>query len=211
VSDLLQLLEAAARGSPPHVDGLVELYPRPAGVRAAILGFTGHHVIAADVDPGWVTDRLRPWDLNAPFGAAFIAALEAQVGGHANTQDIVLVAPKRPQRIDLRPVTGAVAQAAIGESPHPRAGTLVWRTGNGDGTLVLGRGLAHRWELRFDVDPAARGRGLGRALAGAAPGLVPTGELVFAQVAPGNVASLRAILAAGYKPIGAEVLLFDTP
>ena len=43
-------------------------------------------------------------------------------------------------------------------------------------------------------------------LAAAARGLVPAGEHLFAQVAPGNVASLRAFLAAGYRPIGAEVL-----
>jgi len=29
---------------------------------------------------------------------------------------------------------------------------------------------------------------------------------VFAQVAPGNAASIRCFLSAGYRPIGAEVL-----
>jgi hypothetical protein len=29
---------------------------------------------------------------------------------------------------------------------------------------------------------------------------------VFAQVAPGNVSSLRAVLAGGFTPIGAEIL-----
>jgi len=33
-----------------------------------------------------------------------------------------------------------------------------------------------------------------------------SGEPLFAQVAPGNAASLRAFLAAGFVPIGAEVL-----
>jgi hypothetical protein len=36
--------------------------------------------------------------------------------------------------------------------------------------------------------------------------LAPRGEPLFAQVAPGNAASLRAFLAAGYRPVGAEVL-----
>jgi RimJ/RimL family protein N-acetyltransferase len=31
-------------------------------------------------------------------------------------------------------------------------------------------------------------------------------EPLWAQVAPANVASLRAFLAAGYRPVGAEVL-----
>jgi hypothetical protein len=38
--------------------------------------------------------------------------------------------------------------------------------------------------------------------------LVPAGEPIFVQVAPGNVPSLRAVLAAGgFTPIGGEILL----
>jgi RimJ/RimL family protein N-acetyltransferase len=33
---------------------------------------------------------------------------------------------------------------------------------------------------------------------------------VFAQVAPGNAASLRAFLAAGFRPIGSEVLFLTS-
>ena len=54
--------------------------------------------------------------------------------------------------------------------------------------------------------PGARGRGLGRTLAAVSMLAVPRGERVFMQVAPGNVASLRAVLGAGFRPIGAEVL-----
>ena len=72
---------------------------------------------------------------------------------------------------------------------------------------MLGRGVADRWEVSFEVDPAARGRGTGRALAAAALGLLPAGTPVFARVSPGNSVSLRATLAAGYLPIGGEVLL----
>ena len=38
-------------------------------------------------------------------------------------------------------------------------------------------------------------------------GLVPAGDLVWAQVAPGNAASLRAFLTCGFFPIGSEVLI----
>jgi hypothetical protein len=34
----------------------------------------------------------------------------------------------------------------------------------------------------------------------------PDGVPLFAQVAPGNAASLRTVEAAGFRPIGAEVL-----
>jgi RimJ/RimL family protein N-acetyltransferase len=58
----------------------------------------------------------------------------------------------------------------------------------------------------IEVDASARGRGLGTALAAAAPALVPAGAPLWAQVAPANTASLRAFLAAGWRPVGAEVL-----
>jgi len=71
--------------------------------------------------------------------------------------------------------------------------------------LIIGRGVAGRMEMAYEVAPAARGHGLGRRLAGAASTLVRD-EPVFAQVSPGNVASVRACLAAGYQPVASEVL-----
>ena len=72
--------------------------------------------------------------------------------------------------------------------------------------LIVGRGLAGRWEFGYEVARGAQGRGLGRRVAAAARGLVPAGEPLWAQVAPGNAASLRSTLAAGFVPVGAEVL-----
>jgi hypothetical protein len=40
--------------------------------------------------------------------------------------------------------------------------------------------------------------------------LGPDGELVFAQVAPGHPQSPGATLAAGYRPIGAEIKFFQS-
>jgi RimJ/RimL family protein N-acetyltransferase len=87
-----------------------------------------------------------------------------------------------------------------------RDGLQVWTAQGGAGVLVLGRGLAGRREVAFEVDPARRNRGLGRRLVAAARHLTPPGEPLFAQVAPGNAASLRVVEAAGFRPIGAEVL-----
>ena len=36
---------------------------------------------------------------------------------------------------------------------------------------------------------------------------VPEGTPLWAQIAPGNAASVRAFLAAGFRPVGAEALL----
>ncbi|MCZ2826977.1 MULTISPECIES: GNAT family N-acetyltransferase [unclassified Modestobacter] len=87
-----------------------------------------------------------------------------------------------------------------------RTGVRVWTTPDSTALLVLGQGVAGRWEVSVEVHPGARGRGLATALAAAAPALVPVGEPLWAQVAPANTASLRSFLAAGWRPVGAEVL-----
>ncbi|QHY93591.1 hypothetical protein SSPS47_00405 [Streptomyces sp. S4.7] len=75
------------------------------------------------------------------------------------------------------------------------------------GVVILGRGVAGRWETAIEVDEGARHRGLGRALATAARHLVPAGEQVWSQQAAGNARSVRAFQAAGVRPVGAEALL----
>jgi GNAT superfamily N-acetyltransferase len=80
-----------------------------------------------------------------------------------------------------------------------------WETPRG--IVLLGRGVAGRWEVSVEVEPQHRGQGLGRDLVTAARHLMPDGEPLWAQIAPGNAASVRAFLAAGYKPVGAEALL----
>jgi RimJ/RimL family protein N-acetyltransferase len=77
--------------------------------------------------------------------------------------------------------------------------------------LVVGRGVCDRWEFGFEVAAGAQRRGLGREVAAAAAGLVPVGEPLWGQVAPGNAASLRALAAAGFVAAGAEVLFPRSP
>jgi hypothetical protein len=73
--------------------------------------------------------------------------------------------------------------------------------------VILGRGLAGRWEVAVEVHGFSRNQGHGRALAAAVRHLVPEDRPLWAQVAPGNASSLRAFLAAGYAPVGSEILL----
>jgi RimJ/RimL family protein N-acetyltransferase len=71
---------------------------------------------------------------------------------------------------------------------------------------VLSRGIAGLAELSFELEPGHRGHGGGAELARDALTVAPAGELVLAAVAPGNAASVRALLAAGFVPIGAAQL-----
>ncbi len=82
--------------------------------------------------------------------------------------------------------------------------------GDDDTVLTLATGLGGLTEMSLEVSPAHRGAGLGTALALAARGLVPPGEPVVACVSPGNVPSLRALLRAGFEPVGSvQVYLPD--
>jgi L-amino acid N-acyltransferase YncA len=78
--------------------------------------------------------------------------------------------------------------------------------GDGTGLVTIGRGLVDRLEVSVEVI-GSQARGAGRHLIRESLGLIPRDDVVFAQVAPGNAASLRAFLSCGFTPIGAETLV----
>jgi GNAT superfamily N-acetyltransferase len=186
----------------PPADASVTVLPAPLGARAVVVGGTAWHVVAADVHPEWVAARVADDPIAAPLSARFLSALADRIGYEPGVLDNVLVAS--PGASDLELVPADLEHPRVERALLHRSDVRVWATRDGAGLLTLGRGVAGRWEVSLEVDPACRGRGLGTALARAARSLV-SGPL-WAQVAPGNTASLRAFLAAGYRPVGAEVL-----
>lgn len=216
---LAGLLVRAAAGQPPPADGGLEVLPPIRAGEAAVLGFYAHHVVVADLDPEWVRAQPGAGDLSERFCPPFLSALSAKLARRASAIDAVYAAwDGRVQQVmpDLIEVM---------ERSHPRVARAlryrddvrVWRTtGPGPGGLVLlGRGLAGRIETAVEVDAAAQGRGLGRTLFAAARTLIgdyaaalglPPRQPVWAQVAPANVPSVRALMAPGFVPIGAEAL-----
>jgi GNAT superfamily N-acetyltransferase len=207
---LLGVLLRAARGRPPAPDGAVEVLPGLPGPVDAVLAFTAHHLVVADVDPELVAARLPDGDLSAPMGPAFLAWLGGLLGSRPGSLDVVLAADGLGggPLPELARVTDPGRHPRVVEALRHRSDLEVWSDPERAGLLLLGRGLAGRRELAFEVEPARRNRGLGRRLVAAARHLVPPGEPLFAQVAAGNAASLRALEAAGFRPLGAEVL-FD--
>ncbi len=184
------------------------------GAGALVVGGTAWHVVAADVDPAWVVAAVAHDPVAAPLGARFLSALADRTGLSPGVLDAVLVATATAPTpaVQLRALVevSAAAHPRVERALHHRTGVRVWQTSDGAALLTLGQGVAGRWEVSLEVDPSARGRGLGTALATAARSLLPPGTPVWAQVAPANTASLRAFLAAGYRPVCAEVL-FDDP
>jgi GNAT superfamily N-acetyltransferase len=205
---LLDVFAAAADGQMPPPDGQVEVHPGLPGKAAAVVAFPAHFYVLAPVDPQWVRTQLSPGDYSAPLGPRFLVALADQIGAHVGANDAVLAARAHGQDsgLDLRDITGST-HPRVCRAHRYRDEVRAWQTSDGMGCLVLGRGLAGRWEVSYGVEPAARGHGLGRALAAAALGLLPADTPIFAQVSPGNSLSMRATLAAGYRPIGGEALL----
>jgi GNAT superfamily N-acetyltransferase len=207
---LLGVLLRAAGGRPPAPDGAVEVLPGLPGPVDAVLAFTAHHLVVADVEPELVAARLPAGDLAAPMSPAFLAWLGGRLGSRPGSLDVVLAAEGlggAPPLALLRVADPGRHQRVV-EARRHRGDLEVWSDPGRAGLLLLGRGLAGRRELAFEVEPARRNRGLGRRLVAAARHLTPPGEPLFAQVAAGNAASLRALEAAGFRPLGAEVL-FD--
>ena len=206
------LLDRLAAGETPPADASVTTVPAPPllderRAPALVVGGSAWHVVAADVDPAWVAAQVAHDPIAAPLGARFLAALADRVGAEPGVLDVVLVAPPAPVRpgVTLVPAE-AGGHPRVQRALRHRTDVRTWTTPDGSALLVLGRGVAGRWEAGVEVDPAARGRGLGTALAAAAPAFVPGRAALWAQVAPANVASLRAFLTAGWRPVGAEVL-----
>jgi hypothetical protein len=203
------LLQDAARGRFPPPDGVVEILPPLEGKVDAVVAFTAHSAVAVDLPAEDVRARLDPDDFGASMNATFLAWLADRLGTSPGVLDNTLVAPSRPAAVDDLPLgrrDDLMEHPRVARATRYRTDIRVYTDESGAGVLVIGRGLAGRWEMAFEVDAGGRGRGLGRAMAATAPSLVPEGEYLFAQASPGNAASVRAVLAAGYAPIGSEVL-----
>lgn len=171
-----------------------------------VMAFPGLNVVVTDLGPAWVAAQLPVEDLSAPLNPPFLRAFEQRTGRRVNNIDMLMLAswvPGEP-KARLEKVTDA-DHPRVRRALRYRTDVSVYRADGG--VLVLGRGVGGRWEAAVEVDEQARGRGLGRELAHAARHLVADSRPIWAQIAPGNASSVRAFLAAGYAPVGAEALL----
>ena len=200
---LLTHFRNAAKDVFPPVDGGVTVLPELRPGLACSVAFTGHAFVATALPPREVV-AAGPDGFGGSLAPDFLRLL-AGPAGSVGTIDVMLVAEG---------LGGPAARGPRNEAEkHPRARCApglcedVHVHGDERGFVTLASGLAGRRELSVELDAPCRVPGAGRGLLRDALTLVPTGEPVFAAVAPGNARSLRAFLAAGFVPIGSEVVI----
>jgi len=200
---LADVLRDAARGVFPPVDGRVTVLPDLPGGRRAVVSFTGHSVIAADVDAAELIGLgADGWGgANHPRVLLRLAEPDGTVG----TTDALLTARATgdgdplPERADL--------------ADHPRvrharrARDAVRVHADDTGLVTVGSGLGGVVELGIELFAPGAIPGTGRALIRRALATIPSGTPVFAGVTGGNARSLRSFLSAGFVPIGSVTLV----
>jgi hypothetical protein len=204
---LAGLITAAAAGRFPAADGRWTRVPPWRPGLEAVIAFTGHAVFAVASD---ISDQLLD-SLGADgFGGAHDPRLITVLAGPQSwidSLDILLAGrgtgrPGVPAALVSRPdlashpravfAAGLRASPRIMGYPDPRRSALA----------TISEGIAAHTELSFELEPGYRGQGGGADLVRAALSVIPAGQLVVAAVAPGNAASLRALLAASFAPLG---------
>ncbi len=216
---LARLIAAAAAGRFPAADGGWRRVPPWRPGLAGIIAFSGHAVVALAPD---ITDgRLAELGVNGLGGAhdpRVIAALAGQ-DGWIDSLDVLMaghgtgragdrgaeLADAEPRLVD-RPDLAGHHRALFAARIRDRSRVLGYPDPQRSALVVVSRGLAGLTEISFELEPERRGAGGGAALIRDALRTIPAGQLVVAAVAPGNAASLRAALAAGFSPLGSMQL-----
>ena len=172
------LLDDVAAGRFPAPDGSVTILPQPSPRYAGVFAFTAHSVVFADADPAWIRGQLPPGDLAAPILPAFLQALAGQTMRRVTSHDLLCVATPLtgPPPLELRRLSALGPGSPLSpgsplnpgnvttDTGHPRVARAMryrtdvraWRAA--DGVVLVGRGVAGRWETAIEVDPGSRGR-----------------------------------------------------
>lgn len=203
---LAWVLDAAARGRFPLADGRVEVLPPDRGGTNAVVALTGRAYVLTERPAG--SPELAGAD---GFGGALhprVLTWLAGAGGEIGSVDVVLA-----RRVGTFETDGSPLAVTHAYDAHPRVIRArrhrcdVVVLGDEDGLVCVGSGLVDRTELAVELTGAEGSRATGRRLVAGALATRPVGEIVFAQVASGNAASLRMFLACGFVPLGSEVLI----
>ncbi len=210
--DLARVITRAYDGVPPSPDGgWHRVPPWRAGVEG-VIAFTAHAVLAVADDVS--DDRLAALGVDGLGGAHHPRVLVDLAGpdGWIDSLDALLArrAPREPPnegRLVPRPDLADHPRAHWARAVRDDVGVFGPADRADHSIATLSCGIAGLTELSVELDPGARGRGRGAGFVRSAVAAAPAEDLVVAAVAPGNVASLRAFLAAGFAVIGSVQLL----
>jgi hypothetical protein len=216
---LAALIIKAAEGMFPPADGGWRRVPPWRPGLEAIVSFTGHAVLA--VAPDIPSDRLAGLGVNGLGGAHDPRLISALAGpdGWIDCLDVLLAGrgtgnnagpDGASTRLVDRPDLAAHPRARFATEIRDRLRVLGYPDRRRSALAVISTGLAGLTELSFELEPERRGAAEGAPLIRAALSTVPAGELVVAAVAPGNAASLRALLTAEFSPLGSLQLFRRT-
>jgi GNAT superfamily N-acetyltransferase len=205
---LTRALQDAAYGRFPRPDGTLVVMPAPPGPADAVVAFTAHTMVAANVSLDEVTAHLPSSDFGAPMNALFLHWLSGRLDSEPGSLDAVFAAvgARDAPKLKLLPDERLRHHPRAVRAARYRTDVSLFTDPGERAIVAVGRGLAGRWEAGFEVDPEHRNDGVGRSIVAAIRTLVRPGEPIFLQVAPGNAASVWAIIAGGFSPIGSEVL-----
>ncbi len=199
---LAEVLGEAVEGRFPPVDGRIEVVPPTSDATGAVVAFTGHAFVLTDRSPGDAVFR----GIDGFGGATDPRFLVSLAGPSRAIGSLDIVAVRRAGS------TTSPLPELFDHDDHPRVVRArrhrrdVRVFGDERGIVVIGRGLVGRTEISIELTGAEHGRATGRGLIDAGLASVGAGEPVYAQVAPGNAASVRMFLSCGFVPIAGEVL-----
>jgi hypothetical protein len=209
VHPLAVLLDDAIDGRFPPPDGGWHRVTPWRDVVEAVLAFTGHAVLAVSDDVS--DERLTALGIDGVGGAHHPRVLLDLAGPGGWIDSLDALTARRATGggtplIDRRDLV-AHPRTAFAQAVRDDVRVLGRPDESSRSLATISRGIAGLFEVSVEVDAAERGRGEGTAMIRAALAAIPRGEPVIAAVAPGNAASLRAFLGAGFAVLGSVQLL----
>jgi hypothetical protein len=157
---LARILAAAARGRFPPADGGTTVVPQPSPRDAGVIAFTAHSVVFTDEDPAWIhttLDALGCDPLAAAMNPRFLTAFLDRTGRSTDTIDLLSVATSFQGEPPLAMEESDPDHPRVLGARRRRDDVRVWTTPGA--VLVLGRGVAGRWEVAVEGASAVlRGR-----------------------------------------------------
>lgn len=207
---IAQVLEQAARGVFPAPRGTTTVLPPCAGQHGVVAMTAAVFILTEIAEP----DVLRHLDQTVVGAASrppFLAWLAQESGMECGFLDVILARrgiggePHHLRDID------AHDSSRVARSERHRNDVRILADAARESVVTIGRGLAGRREMSIELPAERRFDGLGRQMLHDGLRAIGAEEVVFAQVSPGNAASLRAFLAADFRPIGSEALFTPSP